>query len=53
MSRSGITDMLKRWGFGSAVPTYTHKRADRQKQEIFQQELDMIKKRHKQINLSL
>lgn len=44
MSRSGIGDMLKRWGFSYTRPTYTLKRANRQKQEAFQQELDMVKK---------
>lgn len=44
MSRSGIGDMLKRWGFSYTRPTYTLKRADRKKQKAFQKELDMIKK---------
>ena len=44
MSRSGICEMLKRWGFSYTRPTYTLKRANRQKQEAFQRELDMVKK---------
>jgi transposase len=44
MSRSGIGNMLKRWGFSYTRPTYTLKRANRQKQEAFQRELDMVKK---------
>lgn len=44
MSRSGICEMLKRWGFSYTRPTYTLKRANRQKQKAFQQELEMIKK---------
>jgi transposase len=44
MSRSGIGDMLKRWGFSYTRPTYTLKRASREKQEAFQRELDLIKK---------
>ena len=43
MSRSGICEMLKRWGFSYTRPTYTLKRANRQKQEAFQRELDMVK----------
>lgn len=44
MSRGGIGDMLKRLGFSYTRPTYTLKRANRQQQEAFQRELDMIKK---------
>jgi len=44
MSRSGIKDMLHRWGFSYTRPTYTLKRADRQKQEAFQREWEMVKK---------
>jgi transposase len=44
MSRSGINDMLKRWGFSYTRPTYTLKRASRQKQEAFQREWEMVKK---------
>jgi hypothetical protein len=36
MSRNGIKDMLKCWGFSHAHPTYTLKRSNRQKQEAFQ-----------------
>jgi transposase len=35
MSRNGIKDMLKRWGFSYTHPTYTLKRSNRQKQEAF------------------
>ena len=44
MSRSGICEMLKHWGFSYTRPTYTLKRANRQKQEAFQRELYMVKK---------
>ena len=44
MSRSGINDMLKRWGFSYTRPTYTLKRSNLQKQEAFQREWEMVKK---------
>ena len=53
MSRSGINDMLKRWGFSYTRPTYTLKRASRQKQEAFQREWEMVKKRDKRISISV
>ncbi|SFD39189.1 Winged helix-turn helix [Bacillus sp. 491mf] len=50
MSRNGIGDMLKRWGFRYTRPTYTLKRANLEKQAAFQRELNMIKKRHRRIS---
>jgi transposase len=46
MSRSGICDMLHRWGFTYTRPTYRLKKADPPKTEKkFLQELDWIKKK--------
>lgn len=47
MSRNGIGEMLKRWGFSYTRPTYTLKRANPEKQAAFVRELDQIKKRHR------
>ena len=44
MSRNGITDMLHRWGFRYTRPTYRLEKADSEKQESFQRDLDMVKK---------
>ena len=44
MTRGGIGLMLKRWGFRYTRPTYTLKRADKNKQETFKRQLDVIKK---------
>ncbi|MBO9128588.1 winged helix-turn-helix domain-containing protein [Bacillus sp. 165] len=44
MSRNGIGDMLKRWGFRYTRPTYTLKHANQEKQAAFEKELAMIKK---------
>lgn len=44
MTRSGIGEMLKRWGFSYTRPTYRLVKADVEKQEAFQAELDMVKK---------
>ncbi|MGG3450364.1 winged helix-turn-helix domain-containing protein [Domibacillus aminovorans] len=43
--------MLKRWGFSYTRPTYMLKRANGKKQEAFQKELAMIKKRVRQVSL--
>jgi transposase len=44
MSRNGITDMLHRWGFRYTRPTYRLEKANLEKQEYFQRELDVVKK---------
>ena len=44
MTREGIRMMLRRLGFRYTRPTYVLVKADKQKQENFEQELDMIKK---------
>ncbi|EJP81745.1 helix-turn-helix domain-containing protein [Bacillus cereus] len=44
MSRGGICDMLRRWGFTYTRPTYRLKKADPQKQQKFLRELHWIKK---------
>lgn len=44
MTRTGVGDMLKRWGFSYTRPTYTLKRANAKKQAAFQKELAMVKK---------
>ena len=44
MTREGIRMMLRRLGFRYTRPTYVLIKADKQKQENFEQELDMIKK---------
>ncbi|MGE6620014.1 helix-turn-helix domain-containing protein [Bacillus mycoides] len=49
MSRSGICDMLHRWGFTYTRPTYRLKKADPLKQKKFLQELDWIKKTYPMI----
>ncbi|KAB2496778.1 transposase [Bacillus cereus] len=49
MSRSGICDMLHRWGFTYTRPTYRLKKADPLKQKKFLQELNWIKKTYPMI----
>jgi transposase len=49
MSRNGITDMLHRWGFRYTRPTYRLEKADSEKQENFQRDLDMVKKTSRMI----
>ncbi|WP_238143304.1 winged helix-turn-helix domain-containing protein [Bacillus thuringiensis] len=44
MSRSGICDMLHRWGFTYTRPTYRLQKTDPLRQKQFLQELDWIKK---------
>jgi transposase len=44
MTRSGIGEMLKRWGFSYTRPTYRLKKANAVKQQQFQQDIDMVKK---------
>jgi transposase len=44
MTRGGIGLMLKRWGLSYTRPTYTLKRADKNKQKSFERQLEVIKK---------
>ncbi|MFJ5621680.1 winged helix-turn-helix domain-containing protein [Peribacillus loiseleuriae] len=51
MTRGGINLMLKRWGFSYTRPTYTLKRADKNKQESFERQLKVIKKLRRRVHL--
>ena len=44
MTRGGIGHMLKRWGFSYTRPTYILKRADKNKQRTYIQQLEALKK---------
>ncbi|MFX3625122.1 MAG: transposase [Ectobacillus sp.] len=44
MTRSGIGEMLKRWGFSYTRPTYRLVKANPKKQKAFQLDIDMVKK---------